>query len=75
MLPSSPTSPTDHHMASPGDPREDNYSYDIMGNPGEEMNWDDVETHSDGCSPNYYFKITSESHITDPANWENTLVR
>ncbi|CAG9864755.1 unnamed protein product [Phyllotreta striolata] len=75
MLSSSPASPADQHMASPGDPREDSYSHDIMGNPFEEMNWDDVETQPDGDAPHYYFKLTSESRIKDPSNWENDAVR
>ncbi|KAJ8945954.1 hypothetical protein NQ318_016782 [Aromia moschata] len=71
LLSSSSTSPADQHMASPTDPCEDTYNYDVLGHPGgEEMNWDDEETQQEATTTaqhqqqqracaEYYFKVTS----------------
>uniref|UniRef100_A0A6P7GLW5 Ubiquitin carboxyl-terminal hydrolase 47 n=1 Tax=Diabrotica virgifera virgifera TaxID=50390 RepID=A0A6P7GLW5_DIAVI len=76
MLSSSPTSPADQHMSSPSDPREDTYSYEALGHPGEEMNWDDVDTQQEEqYSQNYYFKITSETHNSETQNLDNNVTR
>ncbi|XP_044272052.1 ubiquitin carboxyl-terminal hydrolase 47 isoform X2 [Tribolium madens] len=52
---SSSTSPADQHMTSPMDPTEDMYNYDVLGNPSEEMHWDN---HATGVIRNAtYFKV------------------
>lgn len=58
LLSSSSDSPADQHMASPSDPTEDTYNPDVLGNPTEEMNWDDAEfgEPTQRCSINYYFR-------------------
>lgn len=58
LLSSSSDSPADQHMASPSDPTEDTYNPDVLGNPGEEMSWDDTEVSEpmQRCSTNYYFR-------------------
>lgn len=57
LLSSSSDSPADQHMASPTDPTEDTYP-DVLGNPPEEMNWDDTEISEPvpRSSVNYYFR-------------------
>ncbi|KAG5876114.1 hypothetical protein JTB14_013693 [Gonioctena quinquepunctata] len=63
LVSSSSNSLADQHMTSPGDPCEDTYNYDVLGHPGEEMHWDDVETQHDvQRNAHYYFKITSVFH-------------
>lgn len=58
LFSNSSDSPADQHMASPSDPTEDTYNQDVMGNPAEEMNWDDTEVPEPVLkSPvNYYFR-------------------
>ncbi|XP_063910893.1 ubiquitin carboxyl-terminal hydrolase 47 isoform X2 [Zophobas morio] len=54
---SNSTSPADQHMISPMDPAEDMYNYDVLGNPSEEMSWDNNAT---GIMKNVtYFKVMS----------------
>lgn len=61
-LSSSSVSPADQHMASPSDPCQDTYNYDVMGRPGEEMyGWDESETQMDVQKEppqDYYFKVS-----------------
>lgn len=49
-------------MASPADPAEDTYNPDVLGNPAEEMNWDDTETSEpeQRCPASYYFRVLRE---------------
>lgn len=87
MLSSSSNSPADQHMASPSDPAEDTYNYEVFGNPAEdnnhseEMNWDDEETQDahkfdsqELLKPqNYYFKVTSVIHQNDASAKDSTV--
>lgn len=59
LLSGSSDSPADQHMASPSDPTEDTYNPDVLGNPAEEMNWDDavVTEPIHRCSLSYYFRL------------------
>lgn len=54
------SAPSDLHMTSPTDPAEDTYNYDVMGNPAEEMSWENEEKCED-----YYFRITSVTSICE----------
>nr|XP_023028042.1 ubiquitin carboxyl-terminal hydrolase 47 isoform X1 [Leptinotarsa decemlineata] len=74
LLRRSPNSPDDQHMASPSDPCEDSYNYDVLGHPGEEMNWDDDDTQQElqRCA-NYFFKITSVSDNSETQNSEGCV--
>lgn len=53
----SSNSPGDQHMSSPTDPTEDSYNHDVLGNPSEEMHWDDHETEEEQQQNNFYFKM------------------
>ncbi|KAL3275293.1 hypothetical protein HHI36_020060 [Cryptolaemus montrouzieri] len=53
----SSNSPADQHMVSPTDPAEDSYNYDVLGNPTEEMHWDDDETEEAHRINSFYFKM------------------
>ncbi|CAH1119608.1 unnamed protein product [Phaedon cochleariae] len=72
-------SPADQHMASPTDPCEDSYNYDVLGHPSEDMNWDDVDSQQlheqTSGSANYYFRLTSVVHNGEPQSSENSCIR
>ncbi|KAJ8985542.1 hypothetical protein NQ317_019925 [Molorchus minor] len=72
---SSSNSPADQHMASPTDPCEDSYNYDVLGHPGE-MIWDDEEDQDEAQYASYYhFKVTSVVHNSDANAADNSFVR
>ncbi|KAK9871493.1 hypothetical protein WA026_012864 [Henosepilachna vigintioctopunctata] len=53
----SSNSPGDQHMVSPSDPTEDSYNYEVLGNPAEDMYWDDNETEEEQRISSYYIKV------------------
>ncbi|XP_044748604.1 ubiquitin carboxyl-terminal hydrolase 47 isoform X2 [Coccinella septempunctata] len=57
LSPINSNSPGDQHMASPTDPSEDSYNHDVLGNPSEEMHWDDHETEEEQQQNHLYFKM------------------
>ncbi|XP_045462425.1 ubiquitin carboxyl-terminal hydrolase 47 isoform X2 [Harmonia axyridis] len=57
LSPNNSNSPGDQHMASPTDPSEDSYNHDVLGNPSEEMHWDDHETEEEQQQNSLYFKM------------------
>ncbi|CAH1998952.1 unnamed protein product [Acanthoscelides obtectus] len=71
----------EQRTASPGgDPCEDGYNYDALGQPGlEDMSWDDLESVQDPAASqrceNYYFKVTSVMHNRDANAADNRYMR